>query len=337
MRKLRLNMVLTVGLSIGAICAARITRAADLTHTTPSSLQRTLTELAHQARPGTLGIEVRDLKSGRTWRVNAEQAFPLMSVFKAPLGATVLSEVDGGALSLSQPVTIRRSELMTEGLSPIAATFRGSEETFTLRQLFQAAVSHSDNTAADVLLKLVGGPSVVTAFLRAHRIRNMRIDRGEDEIAQEFHVRTAQRAEESKESPAQRDARLRRGYEAYLKDPRDRATPGAAVRFLQKLWQGELLSPDSTRLLLNLLYEQTIPDRLRAGLPLGVRIADKCGTSYSVDGMTAAFNDVGILTWPDGHTVIIAAFLMASHESDDRMNAIFQELSRAVATDLHPT
>lgn len=333
----RLNIVLTVALCIGATCVPRITRAADLTHATPNSLQRTLTELADQAKPGTLGIEVKDLENGRTWRVNAEHAFPLMSVFKAPLGATVLSKVDTGALLLSQPVTIRRSQLMGSGVSQIAATFRGSEETFTLRQLLQAAVSHSDNTAADVLLKLVGGPSVVTAFLRAHGIRNMRIDRGEDEIAREFQVRTAQRAEESKRSPAQREARLRRGYLAYLEDPRDRASPGAAVQFLEKLWQRELLSPESTRLLLNLLYQQRIPDRLRAGLPRRVRLADKCGTSYQIDGMTAAFNDIGILTWPDGHTVIVAAFLTASPASDDRMNALFKELAQAVASDLHPT
>lgn len=329
----RLSIVLTVGLSIGAICAVRITRAADLSRTTPSSLQRALTELARQARPGTLGIEVTDLQSGRTWRVNAERAFPLMSVFKAPLGATVLSQVDGGALSLGQPVTIRRSELMTGGLSPIAATFRGSEETFTLRQLLQAAVSHSDNTAADVLLQRVGGPSAVTAFLRAHGIRNMRIDRGEDQIAQEFQVQAAQRAEESKESPAQRDARLRRGYEAYLEDPRDRATPDAAVQFLNKLWRRELLSAHSTALLLNLLYRQTIPARLRAGLPPGVRLADKCGTSYTVDGMTAAFNDIGILTWPDGRTVIVAAFLTGSHAPETRMNALFKTLAGDVVDD----
>jgi len=332
----QLLAALTFGSCVAVIFFCQPVGAADSRLEAPDSLQRTLTQLEAEARPGTLGIAVSDLQTGRTWRVNARQAFPLMSVFKAPLGATVLSEIDQGTLSRHQTVRITRSDLMTAGRSQIAATFRGNEETFTVGQLLEAAVSRSDNTAADVLLELVGGPAVVTGFLRAHGIQGMRIDRGEDEIAREFQVSSEQRAEESKQTPAARHARLRAGYEAYLKDPRDRATPGAAVQFLRKLWQGDLLSSDSTRHLLTLLYGQTIPDRLRAGIPAGIRLADKCGTSYSVDGMTAAFNDIGILTWPDGHTVIVAAFLMASHASENRRNALFKDIAQAIITNLHP-
>jgi beta-lactamase class A len=120
--------------------------------------------------------------------------------------------------------------------------------------------------------------------------------------------------------------------QAYLKDPRDRTTPGDAALFLQKLWRGELLSASSTRYLLGLLYAQTIPDRLRAGLPSGVRFADKCGTSYTIDGMTAAFNDIGILTWPDGHTLIVSAFLTASPAPATRMRALFEGIAHAVVS-----
>lgn len=81
---------------------------------------------------------------------------------------------------------------------------------------------------------------------------------------------------------------------------------------------------------------QTIPARLRAGLPQGVWLADKCGTSYTLDDTTAAFNDIGILRWPDGRVVIVAAFLTASPASLDQRNAIFADLAREVATGLHP-
>jgi beta-lactamase class A len=297
-------------------------------------LQEELAALARQARPGTLGVTVTDLRSGRTWRINADRSYPMMSVFKAPLGATVLSEVDQGRISLDRTVDIRRKDLMMEGVSEIAASFRGDRETFTVRQLLAAAVSHSDNTAADVLLKIAGGPRNVTAFLRAHGLRHMRVDRGEQEIAGEFQQRNARHAPTAPETAAQRAARLRRGYQAYLRDPRDRTTPDDAAIFLRKLWRGELLSPGSTRRLLSLLYAQTVPDRLRAGIPADVRLADKCGTSYSVDGRTAAFNDMGILTWPDGHTVIVAAFLTASRAPEARMNAIFGSIARAVVADL---
>lgn len=318
---------------IGCACALGPGRCAWAAHSSAApapSLQAELRELAAQARPGTLGVTVTDLRTGRIWRVNADRAYPMMSVFKAPLGATVLSEVARRKLSLDQTVVIRRGDLMTAGVSAIAKTFRGDHEAFTIRQLLSAAVSHSDNTAADVLLKLVGGPGAVTAFLRAHGILHMRIDRGEDELAREFEQRSTLSPVADRETAAQKDMRLRRGYEAYLSDPRDRTTPGDAALFLQKLWRGELLSAGSTRQLLDLLYAQTIPDRLRAGLPAGVRLADKCGTSYTIDGMTAAFNDMGILTWPDGHTVIVAAFLTGSHASETRRNALFKALAGAV-------
>lgn len=178
-------------------------------------------------------------------------------------------------------------------------------------------------------------------LLRAHGIAGIRVDRSEEEIAEQFQQRRNLRAAGATETAAPRATRqgrpTRGGYAAYLRDPRDRATPDAAVLFLRKLWRGELLSPASTRHLLALLYAQAVPDRLRAGIPAGVRLADKCGTSYTVEGRTAAFNDMGILTWPDGDTVIVAAFLADSHAPDTRRDALFRTLARTVAADLRPT
>jgi beta-lactamase class A len=296
-----------------SLCIGRAALGAEPAATAVTSLQNALNELAVRARPGTLGITVRDLQTGRSWHVNADRAYPMMSVFKAPLGATVLAERDEGKLSLDQAVIIGRGDLMTAGRSEIARTFRGDHETFSVRQLLAAAVSHSDNTAADVLLELVGGPGAVTAFLRAHGILHMRVDRSEEEIAQQFQ---------------------QHGYAAYLQDPRDRTTADDAALFLQELWQRKLLSAPSTQTLLALLYAQVVPDRLRAGVPSSVRLADKCGTTYTMSGITAAFNDIGILSWPDGHTVIVAAFLMGSDASPARMNALYRDIARAVVSDL---
>ncbi|MBB6242445.1 beta-lactamase class A [Rhodanobacter sp. MP1X3] len=79
------------------------------------------------------------------------------------------------------------------------------------------------------------------------------------------------------------------------------------------------------------MYGQTKPVRLRAGLPAGVRFADKCGTSYSLDGETAAYNDIGIITWPNGHTVIVAAFLTGSKADKNTRDALFAEIGKDVS------
>jgi beta-lactamase class A len=75
---------------------------------------------------------------------------------------------------------------------------------------------------------------------------------------------------------------------------------------------------------------------MRQGLPRGVQLADKCGTSYTLAGLTAAYNDIGILTWPDGHRVIVVAFLMASPASKTERDALFADLARTVATTPRP-
>lgn len=297
-----------------------------------AELQHYLDALVLRSRPGTLGASVLDLQSGMQWRANADQAFPMMSVFKAPVAAAVLDRIERGGLSMDQPVTIKRGDLES---GTIRDHFKGAQMDFTVHQLLTDAVSKSDNTAVDALLKLVGGPKTVTAFLQGHGIVGMRVDIGEAGFNSVFSGLQPHQLPPANETEAQQLARLQRGYEAYLIDPRNRSTPDAAASFLGKLWRKELLPADSTQLLLDLMYGQTTPSRLRAGLPAAVRLADKCGTSYTLGNRTAAFNDIGILTWPDGHVVIVAAFLTGSTASPDARNAIFADLAREVTIVLH--
>lgn len=298
-----------------------------------AGLQVKLEALAQRAQPGVLGITALDLPSGTEWRVHAGRAYPLMSVFKAPLAATVLEQIDRGQLSFEQPVTLTRADL---GYGMIRDNFHGDRETFTVRQLLGAAVSHSDNSAADALVRLVGGPQVVTAFLRTHGIDDMRVDLDEHGVARIFANLGSVVQHPSHETPAEKERRLQGGLQAFLADPRNRSTPDSAVIFLRKLSHRELVSPASTQYLLGLMEAQKVPHRLRDGLPADVRLADKTGTSDTVQGVTAAYNDIGILTWPDGHTVIVAAFLTGSKATSADRDALFAELGRDIAEALHP-
>lgn len=305
------------------------------TFVTGVGLQGKLEALAHSARLGIFGITVVDVRSGSEWHVNANRGYPMMSVFKATLGATVLAHVDSGDISLEQTITLTNAD-MRYGASAIADDFHGDHMRFTVRQLLAAAVSHSDNTAADALVRLIGGPAVVTTFLRTHDIIGMRVDRDEGTIAREFEDLGSSGKPSLSETAEERDQRLQRGFNAYLADPRDRSAPKAAATFLRKLWRNELVSRASTQHLINLMYAQTIPHRLRGGLPADVRLADKCGTSYTLHGLTAAYNDIGILTWPDGRSVIVAAFLTASPASESERDALFVDLGHVVVEALHP-
>ena len=294
-------------------------------------LQQALAQLADKARPGILGITVLDLGTRAQTRINADRAYPMMSVFKVPVAAAVLAQVDAGRIRLAQEVTIDHRDVVDGAAVPsIGAHFRGDHMHFTVDRLLVAAVSESDNTAVDALIRLVGGPHVVTDFLRMHGIDGMRVDLGEAEIGRIFDDTANVQSISARETEQAALVRLRRGYQAYLDDPRNRTTTDAAANFLEKLWSGQLLSADSTKRLLGLMYGQTVPNRLRAGLPVGVRLADKCGTSYSLEGETAAFNDIGIVTWPNGHTIIVAAFLTASKADKKARDALFSMIGKAV-------
>lgn len=293
-------------------------------------LQAVLDRYARSVQPGVLGVAVLDMRSSAEWRVNGERPFPMMSVFKAPLAAAALDLVDRGRLPPTRRVTITRDQLRA-GESAIRTNFQGEQMSFTIAELLRAAVSESDNTAADALMRAIGGPGVVTAYLHAHGIDGMHVEMDEGQVADLFRHTGSAAAPPAGETAAQRRQRQQDGLSAYLNDPRNRSTPLAAVDFLRKLANGALLSPASTQQLLTLMQDQTRPRRLRAGLPAGVTFADKCGTSLTVDGVTAAFNDIGIISWPDGRRVIVAAFLSASSGSRADRDALFAGLATAIA------
>ncbi|HET6554698.1 MAG TPA: class A beta-lactamase [Dyella sp.] len=300
-------------------------------------LQQVLDTASQRAKPGTLGVAVLDLRTGVTAGVLAQQPFPMMSVFKAPVAAAVLDRIEHGSMSLDQKVTVTQHDVSDGSAVPsVGAQFKAGKTVFTVERLLQGAVSESDNTAVNVLLRVAGGPPMVTTFLRAHGIDGMRVDVDEAGISDIFNDVKPGQVVSAQESDAAYGQRRQRGYQAFLADPRNRSTPSGAVAFLRKLQGGELLSPASTQYLLRLMAAQTLPNRLRAGVPQGVHLADKSGTSGTQQGRTAAYNDIGILSWPDGSVVIIAAFLSDSPASGKERDALFADLARSVATATRP-
>ncbi|MFK2877078.1 class A beta-lactamase [Rhodanobacter hydrolyticus] len=328
----RLPRLLALVLAFIAPMAMATSQPADV----HAALQGKFDALSRHAQPGVFGIVVLDPQSGERWRVNADRTYPMMSVFKAPVAAAVFAQIDSGKLSMEQTVTLTRADVVGgSAVQSIGAHFHGERMTFTVRQLLAAAVKDSDNTAVDALLKLVP-PQEVTAFLRAHGITGMRVDMGEAGFDRVFEQLAPGQQPPANETAQAEESRLQRGYRAYLADPRNRTTPDAAADFLRQLQRGALLSPSSTHALLALMQAQTQPNRMRQGLPHNVQFADKCGTSYTLDGLTAAYNDIGILTWPNGHSVIVAAFLTTSPASKAERDALFAVLARTVADTLHP-
>lgn len=292
-------------------------------------------DLAAKAAPGILGVGVMDLGAARFWGLNPDRPFPMQSVFKAPLGAAALAEVDAGRLDLAETVTLTDKDL-SPPYSPIADAWPITS-TYSYGDLLTRAVGGSDNTAADVLMKRIGGPGAVQAWLELKGIKGVRIDRYERELQTEMYGMASFRAAWKGElftqahdavPPARRYAATLR----YLSDPRDTATPRGMVGFLDALSSGRLISAASRDRLLGIMTTTTTgQQRLKAGLPEGASLAHKSGSSGTDLELTAATNDVGIVALKDGRKLAIAVFLTASKADLGSREAVINRVMRAVA------
>ena len=309
--------------------AASTTPPMDLTE-----FETRVQAIAADARPGTLGVGLMNLESGENYLLNDDRPFPMQSVFKLLLGAAVLSEVDAGKLSLDERFSLEDIQLSPQH-SPIASAWPGRKD-YSTQELLESCVVGSDNTATDVLMKRLGGPGAVTAWLTSKGLTGLRVDRYERELQPETNgmatFRPAWRdpavydAVRNKIPATQRLAAMR----AYMANPRDTATPRGMLEFLQKLHREELASPASTaRLLAMMTRTVSAPNRLRAGLPSAAVLAHRTGFSGFHLGLRPACNDVGIFTLTDGRAYAIVAFLSGTTVDDAAADALIARVAGA--------
>ncbi|MGA9893194.1 MAG: class A beta-lactamase [Xanthobacteraceae bacterium] len=250
---------------------------------------------------GRLGVAVLDTASGARVDHRGNERFPLCSTFKVLAVSAVLKRAEAGREHLDRRIAIKRAELIA--YSPVLKDRIG--DSLTLVELCAAAMTESDNTAADLVLKNLGGPAAVTAYARTLGDTVTHLDNSEPLLnrAKPFG--------------------LSKG---------DTTSPSAMVNNLQALVLGDALAPTSRDQLKTwLLGCKTGDKRLRAGLPEGWQCGDKTG-SDEADGST---NDVGLL-WPPQQRplVIVAAYLTQTKAKYEDREAALADVGRAVVAAL---
>lgn len=242
---------------------------------TSRATARRLAALEAQAG-GRLGAFFLDSASGRTIGHRADERFALCSTFKWPLAAVVLKAVDAGALTLAQRVRFDKTDLLSNSPRTSENLAKGS---MTVAELAEAAITVSDNAAANLLLSLVGGPEGVTRQFRAWGDPVTRLDRREPELNL---VGAA--------------------------EIRDTTSPAAMAALLRTLLLGNALSGASRHHLVDWGAATTTgPKRLRAGLPASWRLGHKTGTAMA-PGMMNKYNDIAIAFPPRAAPLLIAAY-----------------------------
>ncbi len=227
---------------------------------------------------GRLGAAMLDTGVQLASNYKADQRFPMCSTFKFLAVAATLRRVDDKADTIDRMVRYGEADLLEH--APISRQHVG-EGAMTLSALCAAAIEYSDNTAANLLLREMGGPPALTSFARALGDPVTRLDRNEPTL-----------------------------NEAKPGDPRDTTTPAAMLADMERILLGDTLKPDSRAQLEAWLAGNTTGGkRLRAGLPPDWQVGDKTGTG------NATFNDIAIIR-PPGRQPILAAVYLTEAKAD---------------------
>jgi beta-lactamase class A len=242
---------------------------------------------------GRLGVVALDTGSDATLSHRADERFAMCSTFKFLLAAAVLERVDRGEENLRRQVMFAQADL--EEYAPV--TRARIANGMTVSEFCAAMIEWSDNTAANLLLKTIGGPEALTRYMRALGDSETRLDRTEPTL-----------------------------NTAIPGDVRDTTTPRMMVQDMRSLLVGARLSYASRTLLETWLVDcKTGDTRLRAGVPGTWRAGDKTGT-----GDNATANDIAIFWPPDRAPILAAVYYTGSPASAEARNAVHVEVGRII-------
>lgn len=265
--------------------------------TADAAFSRQIAEI-ERVSGGRLGVAVIDTGSERRFTYRGDERFALCSTFKVLLVCAVLSQIDEGREELARVVTFGRSDLLP--YSPVSEK-NAEKGASTVEDLCASAIEESDNTAANLLLRIVGGPPGLTRYIREQGDPVTRLDRVEPALNSNL--------------PG---------------DLRDTTTPSAMAMTLARLLCSNTLSRTSRERLEHWLTGcRTGAHRLRGGIHDAVRIGDKTGS-----GDRGAANDVAIV-WP-AHSApyLVAVYYTDSSESPAERDKAIARVGSAVEQSL---
>ena len=263
---------------------------------------------------GRVGIAVRSVDDNWSTGWKADELYPQQSVSKLWVSITALDAVDRGRVSLDDKVTLDRSDL-TVFHQPIRSLILNGGYTTSLGDLMFKAITTSDNTANDKLMRSVGGPEAVRNMIAAKHLGAIRFYNGERAL--QSRIAGLIWSPSYSIGNAFFDARdalprsvRQAAFNRYIDDPYDGAAPSAIAAALARLKRGELLSPASTQRLLDIMgHTKTGANRLKGGLEAGWTVSHKTGTGQELGGVQAGYNDIGVLTAPDGRSYAVAVMI----------------------------
>ncbi|MGN6059428.1 MAG: serine hydrolase [Sphingomicrobium sp.] len=355
MTSIRQRSARALGVALAVLALAEVSASAAREHAASQASRRPAPARAVPAVPapqyirdritdlgrnfdGRVGIAVRSVDDGWETGWKDHELYPQQSVSKLWVSITALDAVDRGRIGLDDQVTLTRADL-TLFHQPIAGEIlKDGSYTTTLGDLMLRAITTSDNTANDRLMRAVGGPQAVRAMIARKHLGAIHFANGERLMQSRIAgVTWSQDYAFNGKFFEVRDAlpmKVRTAaFNRYVTSPYDGAAPAAVVNALARLKRGELLSTDSTAHLLDIMgHTRTGPNRLKGGLEPGWTLSHKTGTGQELGGKQAGYNDIGILTAPDGRSYAVAVMIKLTSVPLPVRMTLMNNVVRAVIT-----
>ena len=242
---------------------------------------------------GRLGVSAFDTQTGRRIRHRANERFPMCSTFKLLLVAAILNRIENGLEQDAIWIPYTKDDLLDYAPVTRANLAKGG---MSVRDLMTAVIEWSDNTAANLLLKALGGPGKVTDFARSIGDTVTRLDRNEPSL-----------------------------NTAIPGDPRDTTTPDAMLEDMRRLFKGRHDEVQNYALLPLMLASKTADNRIRAGLPKDWKSANKTGT-----GANGSTNDIAIVFPPRRKPFFMTVYYTESKLDMPKREAVLADVARVV-------
>lgn len=250
---------------------------------------------------GKVGVSIKLLENNDTLNYQDNHHYPMQSVFKFPIAVSLLRAVDRGKINLDQKVLITKEEL-PKTVSALQEKYPEGNVNIPVREILTDMVTVSDNNACDILMKLLGGPEVITNEIHRIGVTQLEIKGNEAEMKTDWGLQ----------------------YRNWSK-------PSAQIELLTHLFHQTMLAKKSNDLLMQLMLSTYVaPNRIRGLLPKGTPVAHRSGTSSTnKENLSPATNDVGIITLPNGKHLAIAIYLMDSHADAKARDLLIAKIARA--------
>lgn len=284
-------------LKILALSAVSAFHTSTFANPSSKEIVRELREL-EKRHNGRLGLVALDQTTGQRIVYRAQEAFPFCSTFKVLVASAALKLSESDPKFLEERIAIKPDDI----LSYSSQTEKNVNSSMAIADLCAATLQHSDNAAANLLMKRLGGLDAINRWAHQLGDSSFHLDRWETDL-----------------------------NSAIPGDPRDTVTPLGMAQSLQKLCLGDVLHTE-TRALLNqwMLGNQTGATRIRAGVPSDWKVADKTGS-----GAYGTTNDIGVVWTAQDRPIVLAIYFTQKSRSADPKSEVIAAATRLVIQHWH--